>query len=216
MSIDLSIWELDTAIKQGNSIQIISSNELLKGYTSEDFYYNPDTSLSLLCPNNGATTKHSKYPRTELREQNVWTLEGRHLIDASLKVMKLAGGKGIIISQIHGTNNKLHPQLIKIYWTTYNTIIVEYQIDNQPGKEQRYSFGSYNLGELISYLISVNDDKITMSIISLKDIKSKLFSFNNPFWTKQKYYFKCGNYLQNNTGDDFGVVNFYKIKVTHN
>ena len=62
MSLDLSIFELDSPIKKGNDILIIPSDKLLEGFTSEYFFYNPDTSLSFRTPTNGFTTKNSKLP----------------------------------------------------------------------------------------------------------------------------------------------------------
>jgi len=132
MSIDLSKFELQTCIKKGDSIVIIQPDELLKGYTSKYFYYNPDASISFMCSTNGAHTKNSKYPRTELREKMEWSLKGTHILEGICKVVKLAGGRGVIIGQVHGTNSKLYPQLVKLFWREDNSVIVECRSDKNP------------------------------------------------------------------------------------
>ena len=159
MSIDLSTWELQTCVKKGDGVLSIPSDKLLQGYTSEYFFYNPESSVTFICPSNGATTKNSKYPRTELRERRPnkeWALKGQHSLDANCRVTKLAGGKGVIIGQIHGTDSKLTPQLVKIFWRSDNTIMVECRSDKNPNEHVQHSFGKYALGEQISYLISVD------------------------------------------------------------
>ena len=47
---------------------VISPEELNKGYQSEYFYTAKDGGMVFKCPSNGATTPNSKYVRTELRE----------------------------------------------------------------------------------------------------------------------------------------------------
>ena len=218
MSIDLSQFELQSPIKKGDGILIIPADKLLEGFTAEYFYYNPDASATFMCPTNGATTENAKYPRCELRERREkgeWSLKGSHVLDVACRVNKLAGGKGVIIGQIHGTNSKMYPQLVKLFWRNDNSIMVECRDDKDPTKHVQHTFGTYKLGELINYLISVDGEDVTICINSVGTHTSTRFSFKNKYWTKQKYYFKVGNYLQNNKGDDLSLVTFSRIRIVH-
>jgi hypothetical protein len=211
--IDLSKFELHTAIKEGNSILIIKPNDLPK-YESEYFYKDDDDgSLIFKCSTDGAHTENSKYPRTELREKYEWNLlKGTHELEASCIVSKLAGGKGIIFCQVHGDNSKLNPQLCKLYFDTKGNILAEVKNDTDPDSKQiKLQLGKYKLGQRLKILIKIDNGEL-IAKVNDKIIKTK---FKNSYWSKQKFYFKSGNYLQSNIGHDFSIVQFFDLKINH-
>lgn len=220
---DLSKWELDLPIKKGNSVEIIPTSQLSNGYSSEYFYTDKeDGAMTFFCPSNGATTPNSKYPRSELRELGEWKLnKGNHALYATCEVVQLPNsGKGVYIGQLHGLKQKLHPQLIKLLWGHDNTISVQVQKDSKPGTEPIYSFGQYSIGEKISYNISVTNKSstcvITVNVIDKSGTKSHSFTYKNNYWSKDTYYFKAGNYLQNHdSSNSSSVVKFYELDVIH-
>lgn len=219
----LSNWELDLPVKNGDSIEIISGNDLSKGYTSNYFYTDElDGAMTFKCPSNGGTTPNSHYPRTELREipaQGEWEIyNGNHSLSATLNVVQLPSNKGIIIGQIHGTDNKLHPQMVKLMYGIDNNIYVELQTDFQPGLEQKQKLMTCKLGDKISYILNVtnissNSCKINVSV----NDKQISFTYKNKYWKSDKFYFKAGNYLQDNSpsADDIGIIKLYSLNVQH-
>src|SRR5690348_1476734 len=114
---NLSPWELELPIAGASgSIEIIPPEQLVS-YSSQYFEPQLDGSVVFMCPTNGVTTPNSDYPRTELRQVNTWAMGDSSTLIGELSVNKLAGGKGIIFAQIHGTDNTLNPQLFKLYFT---------------------------------------------------------------------------------------------------
>jgi hypothetical protein len=69
---------------------------------------NPDGSLSFWAPADGATTKNSDHPRTELNSLNNFpaATSGPHTLKASLTVNQVPGDtQDIILGQIHGADD---------------------------------------------------------------------------------------------------------------
>lgn len=217
----LNNWQLNTPIKKDDGILTIKTKELDLGYFDKYFYTFSDGSIAFSCPINGAHTPNSHYPRCELREKadnGDWDLlKGIHILETKFKIIKLPKDSGIIIGQVHGNDEKKNPQLIKLRWHKNNEIDVQIKSDNDPTKYINMVFGKYNLGEEISYKIQLIDGKLT---VSLKNGQEKFIShsaiFKNPFWNEQKYYFKTGNYLQNNgKSEDNSIICFYQINLEH-
>lgn len=219
MSIDLSIWELQLPIAKPNSrsIEIISPKELIAGYRSPYFHEERDGVLTFTCPLNGVKTKNAKYPRSELRERKFdgeWKLVGNHSMEAECEVEKLAGGKGMIIGQIHGTDSKGSPQFVKLRYDTSGKIILELKDDKDIKKNKKHTVYKADILEKIKYRIEVNDHKLTVVVNG----KSYEQEFKNHYWDTQEYYFKAGCYLQNNSkrSSDTGIIKFYSLKISHN
>lgn len=229
---DIKNWKLELPIKSDRGILSISGSKLTKGYTSKYFFTDPnDGAMTFYCPADGATTPNSKFPRVELREMPIdgdWALYvGNHKLSAICEVTTVPSRKGIYIGQIHGNNSKLHPQMIKLLWGIDNTISVQVQSDSSPGIEPIHKFGTYKLGEIISYNINItnissNSAKITITIINFTDSETSSntkcvdFIYKNIYWASQSYYFKVGNYVQeNNNPNHAGIVKFYELSIVH-
>lgn len=221
-NIDLSTWELQLPVQKGNSVEIIKPDKL-KSYKSEYFYDSTDHGISFRCPVNGATTKNAKYPRSELRERlegGEWNLEGHHLLVASCKVNKLAGGKGIIIGQIHGTDSDNTPQIVKLIYQLDGTVAVQIKSDLDPKKQVALPLGKFKINELITYTLEMKHNLLFASVARKVDEyyieNSTVVPFHSSYWDKQKYYFKAGCYVQNSdSSDDYALVTFYSIQTFH-
>ena len=98
---DLSHFQLQLPVASGNGVLIIQPAEL-KSYTSAYFYTNATTNaMTFWCPENGAHTSGSSYPRSELRQQPNFFFKGRSQMNVSLSVEKLPTGGAITIGQVH-------------------------------------------------------------------------------------------------------------------
>jgi len=222
---DLSKFELQLPIKStkgGSTIEIISPEELAKGYKSEYFY--PVTNgVAFECPINGKTTENAKYPRSELRErlaEGEWGLMGSHILNVQCSVKKLADGKGIIIGQIHGTDSKNNPQIVKLLYRIDQSVELQVKDDKNPSKQLSFDLGKVKLGEFFEYQIEMHDKLLVVSITRIINDRPVTtitnYPFNNDVWDKQKYYFKSGCYVQNKgQSDDIAVVYLTRINVFH-
>ncbi|CAH6420092.1 Alginate lyase [uncultured virus] len=220
---NLSNWEFQSPIRSESNILIISPDELTKGYSSKYFYTAKDYSMAFMCPLNGAHTPNTNYPRSELREvrQNGdWNLtEGIHILKCKFKVIKTPH-KSVFVGQVHGNDENFNTNLVKIKWTYNNEIDVQVNLDTENYNQISLLFGQYNLGEEISYIIKINDGYLQVSIINYieneKNILTNGTMFKDPYWNKQKYYFKAGNYLAGySDSSDHSIVQFYYLNIEH-
>ncbi|MDT7565198.1 MAG: hypothetical protein QOH45_709 [Pseudonocardiales bacterium] len=67
----------------------------------------PDGGLMFWAPSQGATTKNSDHPRTELNSlTNFAAGKGRHTLNASVTLLQVPkDGQGVILGQIHGADD---------------------------------------------------------------------------------------------------------------
>src|ERR1700677_3742665 len=91
---DLSRWELQepTGVRGTPTTIPPAQLEGASGFQDAYFFTDPtDGSMTFWDPQNGATTTHSRYPRSELREMNAegsaanWRSAGTHTLGATLK-----------------------------------------------------------------------------------------------------------------------------------
>src|SRR5438132_1136220 len=63
-----------------------------------------------------------------------------------------------------------------------------------------------------------NDQSFKCTTNEDKKKNSKIIgeTFKNSYWKRQKYYYKVRCYLQDNKGNDVGIITFSKISVTYN
>ncbi len=219
---DLENWKLQLPVASPTSVLEIQPKELEAGYTSQYFYTADDGSMAFWVPSNGGTTPNSDNPRSELRELapgGEWKLSGSHELYAECAVMTLPDNqKGIIIGQIHGTDQDKNPQLCKVYWYEGGRLVLEVKTDSSPsGTQTKTSLGEYKLGEKLAYTISMVDYKLTVTVKSANGTVTQKASFLNSYWKDQTYYFKAGNYYQvdDSTPVSSTLVQFYALKVTH-
>jgi len=168
------------------------------------------------CPVNGLHTSGSKYPRTELREnQNLpwnnngegdWTFIGYHRMDVTMKVLTQPPSGTIAIGQVHGSKiGKTSISggcsiIIEFEWK--NGKLVNYLRGVQKGKNNCQTIsqtlpGTYTLGEQFSFSLIVNGN--TVSVQTSKGGTSAPHSYSwfktsgpSTYWM----YFKVGDYVQ--------------------
>jgi hypothetical protein len=213
---DLTHWKL--TLPDVNASEIKAA-QLSHGYTNAAFFYSgPDGGMTFYCPTKGGTTSGSDFPRCELREllnpadDNVnWTGYGTHVLNARCVVSQLPGTKKVIIGQIHGFAPNANP-LIKLQ---FNDGIIEALVKADGVKDTKLNFMNLGLNKTVTYQIKVVDGLLSV------DVNGSNQSVNifqtNPGWKTNTFYFKAGNYCQDNSkkGSAGAKVTFYSLAVNH-
>ena len=214
--------QLPTDVAQPNvAIDQVKAADLVN-YTSIYFYTDKtDGAMTFWCPDNGAHTGHTEYARTELRENAVggdWQISATASLSATFKVTKLPKTKSVIIGQIHGNATDGTGEALKLEYGSDNKISAVFEKNATPSSEDPQPLGSYTLGQKLSYSISLANKVLTVKITDDKNqSKTASTSYTAASWTKDTYYFKLGDYNQENTGGsaDGGRVLFYAFNVEH-
>jgi hypothetical protein len=214
---DLSHWKLTLPDSKASEI---SPGQLRAGRTNSFFSTGADGAMVFSCPVTGGTTGGSDYPRSELRElvdpgnDNVnWTGQGTHILMAECKVTKIPSSQKIIIGQVHSFSGNARP-LIKLQ---FNDGTIEALVKKSPNSDTdiRFTFTSPGLSNVISYQIKMVDGVLSMTV---NDVERSVNVFqSDPAWADQTFYFKAGNYCQDNSGaaNEGAVVAFYQLSVAH-
>ncbi|WP_114238960.1 polysaccharide lyase family 7 protein [Dyella sp. C9] len=201
---DLAAYKLQTPLAKGDSVKEVTQPSL-RDFSSPYFYYDAAAkAMVFLCPDNGASTRGSHFPRSELRDTREWTFSGRHSLSASLAVTRQPGTGSIIVGQIHGDGKG--SEALKIRWSRGDVVV---GIKTNPGStEQRSTLvHGLKLGDRIDYRIVQKDNTVTVTINGA----TQSFTYDHG-WDGQSVYFKAGNYLQDNSGSgSVGVVSFYAL-----
>jgi hypothetical protein len=214
---DLSHWKLTLPDAIASEI---SPELLMAGVTNDTFFTGADGAMVFSCPVSGGTTSSSAYPRCELRElfdpvnENVnWPGYGSHVIDAQCRVMQIPSSKKTIIGQIHSFSGNARP-LIKLQ---FNNGKVEALVKKSPDADSDtvVSFATVGLGDRINYQIKLMDGLLSMTVNGTN--KSVDVFESDSAWRYQTFYFKAGNYCQDNAGptNEGAMVWFYELSVAH-
>ena len=166
----------------------------LASYTSAYFYSDPaDKGMVFWCPENGAHTSGSSYPRSELRQQPDFDLSpSRHVLNVSIVVQQTSPTQSITIGQAHIDGVSGHCSIfVELEWTKGN-IVAHLRDKNCNGVNKVVGTG-YALGDTITYSIIVTGN--AAQIFTDKDASMKPYAYT---WlpTNTPVYFKAGNYLQ--------------------
>lgn len=226
--IDLSHWKLtipeaDAATGKAKDLK---PNEL-SGYTSEWFHPTPDGGLLFAAPVGGATTAHSHYTRSELRERlnpandrENWTIDGTSVLTARLKITRAPDVTSrLIIGQIHG--DKYSP-MVKLTWyheagsnsgQLYGVTVRDPKPDGDSASEDSGKcmlLPKLALGETFSYTITVDHGTLSYSVAGgetcTQDVRS---------WKGIGLYFKAGMYVGAKDGGGTGEAVFYELNTRH-
>jgi hypothetical protein len=213
---DLTHWKL-TLPEPG--APEISAATLTAGYTSQWFYTGPDGAMTFWCPVTGGTTSGSTYPRSELREMlnptsssSNWTSYGTHILRAVCRVTQVPSSGKIIIGQIHAYNGN---PLVKLQWSGGK---IENLVKNSPtnSTDTKYTLlTGLALGTTITYEILAQDGVVTVTANNVPSTQNFLAS--DPLWAGETFYFKAGDYVQDNVGTNTegGIVSFTSLTTTH-
>lgn len=226
---NLSTWKLTIPADSlggivGTALEIVN----LTGYESQYFYDAPDGAMVFRASVDGATTKGSSYPRSELREMNgtkgaAWNLALGGTMTATLKVDAVPtynyGATGrVIVGQIHGVDN----ELIRLYWDK-NTVYFVNDLAGATNKETTFHFKNalgeapqIDLGEKFSYKIDAHGSTLSVSIYADGDVYTSVTQINS-IWQSDTLYFKAGLYMGVNetSGTGMGQVSFYGLDFGH-
>jgi hypothetical protein len=214
---DLSHWKL--TLPDANSSEIFPA-QLMAGSTNSFFYTGADGAMVFWCPVTGGTTPGSDYPRCELREllvpsnENVnWTGYGTHILNAQCKVTQIPSTKKTFIGQIYSLTGTSVP-LLKL---RFNNGTVEALVKPSPSStnDTTLAFANVGLSNLITYQIKMVDGLLSMTVNGSN--RSVNVFQTSPAWTNQTFYFKAGNYCQDNSGatNEGAAVSFYQLSVEH-
>jgi hypothetical protein len=223
--IDLNTWNL--TIPVGEPATTISTPLLVGGY-QDDYFKNIDGTLFFWAPVDGTTTKNAKYPRSELRETHAdgtlrnWKYQDAdNYLRATLKVDQVPSSGKIVVGQIHNVEGDDPPIKLQYqYSTTMKTgsIVVIYRL--QPGIATSSAIVLRNvpLGGTFSYSIALTKGGTLAVYVKTPTTDTLKWSAKlDPSWGAQTMYFKAGNYVQDNTGDntEAGSVTFTKLSIEH-
>jgi hypothetical protein len=214
---DLSHWKLQ--LPDATSTEI-SAAQLTAGFTNSYFYTDLDGTMVFICPVTGGTTPGSAYPRCELREmlnpedETVnWTGYGTHILEGQCKVTEIPSTKRTFIAQIHGFNESADP-LLKL---RYDNRVVEALVKETvtSTNDTRFPLATVDLGDVIAYQIKMADGLLSVTVNGTNQ-SVNVFQLD-PAWTNRTFYFKAGNYCQDNAGlpDEGAVVSYYQLNVIH-
>lgn len=201
---DLSDYKLQLPVKRRDSVVELGQPELAR-YASDYFYLDADQgTMVFACPDNGASTRGSHYPRSELRSLREWTFDGQHSLSARLAVLREPGSGDIIVGQIHGDGKG--SEALKIRWVR-GDIVVGVKSTRDSRELRRTLVKGVALGQFFDYAIEQQGREVRVSVNG----QSASFSYDDS-WNGSSVYFKAGNYLQDNSGaGTLGVVAFQSL-----
>lgn len=202
---DLRQWKitLPTADSSGGAAEIMP-DEIMAGYASKYFYLDNKGKMTFWTPvdNSIATTDHSTFPRSELREiigdnqRDDWNWEGHHTLSGCLWVSQTSMSKKVIIGQIHSYDKPL----VKLQWNNGSVIA---QIKRQEnGKNGEISVKLATPGT--SQFCYTIDSNAGVATVKIKGGGSVTYDYvgTDSNWKSQKFYFKAGAYCQEHAGVD--------------
>ncbi|MGK2911124.1 MAG: polysaccharide lyase family 7 protein [Sphingobium sp.] len=224
-----SDWTLALPVDSDGKTTGASSNiERLPTYQGSEYFRSGDDSLVFRAMVDGATTKGTKYARSELRELTdgklaAWNLKQGGTMTATLKIDEAPtyfnGTPGkFIIGQIHGKDD----ELVRLYWDNGG---VYFKNDQAGPSNREMTFdllaadgtkASIDAGEIFSYKIDAVGNSLQVSVFA----DGKVYSSTTPInavWQPDKLYFKAGVYLGVNEtqGSGAGQATFYALDFGH-
>jgi hypothetical protein len=214
---DLSHWYLTLPDANASTISPVL---LSAGFTNDHFETSSDGAMLFWCPVTGGTTSGSDFPRCELRElldpadnRTNWSGYGRHVLNAQCKVVKVPSSKRVVIGQIHSFLGDA-PPLVKL---SYNNGLVDalVRLDVTSLSDVRFPLAVVGLSNVINYQITLRDGILSIGVNG-SSLTTNVFQAD-PAWQKQTFYFKAGNYCQDNSGatNEGAMVSFYSLSVQH-
>ena len=243
---DLTHWKLHLPVNKAGgadgaaaSIAPAGQPNGLRGASRPPLFFTArDGAMVLFCPAQGARTATTKFPRCELREMIDpaneavnWTLDGRHVLEATCRVTQLSTAGATYIGQIHGvtaTGGSAYP-FVKL---KFERVAGGYHIralckrDASHDDDDTMIFPGVNaeLNKDITYAIIANErtlkvvvDGVT-GIIPQKTANADGSYASSPSWAEQSllFYFKAGNYNQDSSRDASACsVQFYVLNANH-
>lgn len=240
-------WKIQIPVEnpaKAGSVMERTPQELADGYTDEFIYAAKDEdgtpAVVFHSPVEGFKTGNTSYARSELRElidpsdsKVNWTWQGTHTLVAEERVTHVPASGQVITSQIHGIeqNGDNANPLVKVRyvydWAAgTGKVVVELKNTTSPTSyDFKYSFPNVALGQKYKTEIQVVDGSVCVTIATTDPNGTERsetyrhdFVAADPYWKETWYYFKLGNYIQDNTdtGENaYADVWVYSSGITH-
>lgn len=181
-----------------------------------------DGSVTFMAASDGATTRGSQYPRSELREQltsgdnrDNWTSDQTATLSGELAVEKVPEStEKLIFAQIHGYNgddSDIGPLVMLYYVRGEIQIVVRAQPTDD--EQTRTVAATIPLGQRFSYEIAVRDRDLRISV----DGKTAVDTRISDDWDDVGLYFKAGAYVQSNQHSpvETGETRYFGLTTQH-
>ncbi len=157
---DLSRWRLTLPVAgDSGKAALVEPGSALDGpwLTTQ-----PDIGLTFWAPVNGATTKNSTHPRTELISQTTWAAgSSRHTLTGDLAVWRVPSrSKDVIIGQIHGAGELKSAAFVMLHYTDGTIRVVVKKSRGKGGAEydKQTLISGVPLGAWFTYTLSDTAD----------------------------------------------------------
>jgi hypothetical protein len=224
--IDLNTWNL--TIPVGEPATTITTPLLASGY-QDDYFQNINGVLFFWAPVDGTTTKNAKYPRSELRETYAdgklrnWKYQDASYnnLRATLSVSQVPSTGKIVIGQIHNVEGTDPPIKLQYEYSTSaktGSIAAIYRLKPGITTSKAIVLRNVPLDAAFSYTITLTKGGTLAVYAKTPTTETVKWSVKlDSSWSAQTMYFKAGNYVQDNTGDntEAGRVSFTKLLVEH-
>ncbi len=214
---DLSHWKLTLPDATASDI---GPTQLEAGATNEFFYTGPDGAMTFWCPVTGGVTRLTTYPRCELRElldpgsQSVdWSGYGTNILNAQCRVTQVPSSGRVIIGQIHSFTGNAYP-LVKLQFDK-GRVTAKVRESPNSSNETVFALGNVGISNLLTYQLKLEEGLLSMTVNGSNQAVNVFQT--DPAWNLQTFYFKAGNYCQDNSGptNEGAVVAFYQLEVEH-
>jgi hypothetical protein len=233
-AMDLSHWQLTLPVDaNGNpsgTADTVSTSELVSGYSSNWFYRTENDGVTFWSPIQGATTAHTIYPRSELREvfdpadpAHNWTSTDVSELNAFLIVHQVPSANGkVTIGEIVGYNRdnpdvSVLTKLVYEYNTSTCTATLSTTTLGSPtasGSTATHQVltRSLHLGEGFPYTIRVENNTITFTS-GMTTVTEPI----GPEWNGIGLIYRAGASLfaAGPSLEDGARVTFYQLQATH-
>lgn len=211
---DLAPFTLQLPTGASGDVDTASGSSLAAGYTNQYYFYTDSTdgSMVMMDPTQGWTTSGSLHPRTELRENAVWTTAGTNRLDATVAVTQVPNHT--TIGQIFQGTGPSKP-LCELQVSSGGVVKLLLENTNEGGASTTYTIATVPLGTAFNYELSLSGTTITVTV----NDTVQTFTMDSSF-DGESFYFKAGNYDQSAVSGTplttpGTVVKFYALTLTH-
>ncbi len=229
LPINGSDWKITFPVEGQNGSALEILNPDFSQYLNHDctlpddlnrYFYLTREGLAFFAEYTGVTTSsRTKYSRTELREmrgskEGNWTLSEGGALNARLKVENLKGSANkIIFMQIHGKAPESKP-LLKCIWEKGWIRFLTKSGEKLNDYSRQNKYVEIGLNEWFSCSVKADRKSLRIQIngITVESFGSEVLDF----WPENNtYYFKAGNYLQDDRAGTGATVIFSSVSVSH-
>mmetsp|Transcript_21855 Transcript_21855/g.24397 ORF Transcript_21855/g.24397 Transcript_21855/m.24397 type:complete len:178 (+) Transcript_21855:251-784(+) len=170
--------------------------------------------MTFWTPAYGGHTPNTEYPRSELRQRcnpssddYNWKIADRNTMKATLRADKNVTAEKTVVLQIHSYNG---PPLIKVEWTSKGDLYALYKKNHAGDDAPKVLLGKVG-NDKFDFEINVDAGILETYLNGNRTLQVDVSSY----WSDYTNFFKAGNYLQSNTGDQYSIIHFYALAITN-